>query len=176
MPPSPLADLHRALAARFADAPDVEALRELPGVAELARMTGRGSCRAFEPRDVPLAVLRPLSAVALSAPSKSDLQQRDVVIVRDPEVRRALDALTGEAWASEAPAFVVICASNRRQRLVHEWRGHPFANDHLDAFFNAAVDAGIALAAFVTAAEAVGLACCPVSAVRNRAQEVSDLL
>ncbi len=40
----------------------------------------------------------------------------------------------------------------------------------LDAFFNATVDAGIALSAFSIAAEAVGLGCCPISAVRNEAQ------
>lgn len=55
---------------------------------------------------------------------------------------------------------------------MHVWRRHSFANDHLDAFFNAA----IALTTFTIAAEAIGLGCCPVSAVRNRAQEVSDLL
>jgi nitroreductase/FMN reductase [NAD(P)H] len=70
----------------------------------------------------------------------------------------------------------VFCGNNRRQRLVHEWRGFPFVNDHLDAFFNAAVDAGIALAQFIVAAEAVGLGCCPISAIRNQAAEVSALL
>jgi hypothetical protein len=80
------------------------------------------------------------------------------------------------AWPREAPAFLVFCGNNRRQRQLHQWRGHPFANDHLDAFFNAAIDAGIALAAFVIAAEAVGLGCCPVSVIRNRADTVSDLL
>lgn len=49
-------------------------------------------------------------------------------------------------------------------------------NDHLDGFFNAAVDAGIALSAFVTAAERVGLGCCPLSVLRNQAARVSDLL
>jgi len=70
----------------------------------------------------------------------------------------------------------VFCGNNRRQRLIHEWRGRPFPNDHLDAFFNAAVDAGIALATFVTAAEAAGLGCCPISQIRNHASAVSAIL
>jgi len=70
----------------------------------------------------------------------------------------------------------VFCGNNRRQRQIHQWRGHDFANDHLDAFFNAAVDAGIALGTFVAAAEAVGLGCCPISVIRDRAREVSELL
>jgi nitroreductase/FMN reductase [NAD(P)H] len=54
--------------------------------------------------------------------------------------------------------------------------GVPFVNDHLDGFFNAAVDAAIALAAFVAAAERIGLGCCPLSVIRDRAAEVSELL
>ena len=121
---------------------------------------------------------RLIAAVALSAPAKSDLQQRDVVIVEDPDLRRKVTGLvTGEnPWLEKAPAFLVFCGNNRRQRQLHEWRGRPFANDHLDAFFNAAVDAGIVLQAFITAAATAGLGCCPVSAIRNHAQTVSDLL
>ena len=72
--------------------------------------------------------------------------------------------------------IAVFCGNNRRQRLLHDWRGIPFANDHLDAFFNAVGDAAVALGAFVTAAEALGLGCCPISGVRNRPTEMSDLL
>ncbi|MFC7738370.1 nitroreductase family protein [Roseomonas sp. GCM10028921] len=61
-------------------------------------------------------------------------------------------------------------------RLMFEWRQQPFANDHLDSLFNASVDAGIVLATFIAAADRVGLGTCPVSAIRNRAAEVSDLL
>ena len=49
-------------------------------------------------------------------------------------------------------------------------------NNHLDAAFNSAVDAGIALSAFVSAAERIGLGTCPLSVLRNQAQRVSDLL
>ena len=38
------------------------------------------------------------------------------------------------------------------------------------------MDAAIALSAFVTAAEALGLGCCPLSAIRNQAEAVSVLL
>jgi nitroreductase/FMN reductase [NAD(P)H] len=48
--------------------------------------------------------------------------------------------------------------------------------DRLNAFFNTAVDAAIAIGAFVAAAEAVGLGCWLASAVRDRAGEVSDAL
>ena len=168
-------DLEKALARRYQDAPscDNEALSD--GL--LLGMAGRGSCRNFLTTPVPDDLLAVLCAVAFASPTKSDLQQRDAVILRDAEQRARLAALVpGQNWVQTAPLIVVFCGNNRRQRLLHEWRNVPFANDHLDAFFNATADAAIALGAFVTAAEALGLGCCPISAVRNEAAAVSELL
>jgi nitroreductase len=169
-------DLAKTLRHRFSDAPEVAA--NTPGLAELARLAAHRSHRAYTDRPIDSSLLHLLAAVALSAPAKSDLQQRDIVILEDPALRRQVTGLvTGEnPWLEKAPAFLVFCGNNRRQRQLHEWRGRRFANDHLDAFFNAAVDAAIVLQAFIIAAEAAGLGCCPVSAIRNHAQTVSDLL
>ncbi len=143
----------------------------------VSSMLTRGSCRQFQPRAVEPDIIEILCAAALASPTKSDLQQRDIIVMKDPEVKQTLfELVSGEGWVSQAPEIVVFCGNNRRQRMTHALRGHEFVNDHLDAFFNAAVDAGIALGAFVTAAEAMGLGCCPVSAVRNKAEEVSALL
>ena len=135
------------------------------------------SHRAYRPEAVEEGLVERLAALALSAPTKSDLQQRDIVVIRDPDLRARIDGLFPDSpWIATAPCFLVFCGNNRRQRQIHEWRGHLFVNDHLDAFFNAAVDAAIALASFVVAAEAAGLGCCPISAIRNHAQTVSDWL
>jgi nitroreductase len=143
----------------------------------LTLLAAHRSHRRFADRPIEPALIRLLCAAALSAPSKSDLQQRDIVVIEDKAQRAAIAALTpNDPWVGAAPAFLVFCGNNRRQRQLHDWRGHPFANDHLDAFFNAAVDAGIALAWFVAAAEAAGLGCCPISAIRNKAEKISGLL
>lgn len=143
----------------------------------LTRLAGRRSVRRYRDAPVDPALIRELCALALCAPSKSDLQQRDIVVVEDSGQRAALDALVPDMpWIAEAPAYLVFCGNNRRQRQLHQWRGRAFANDHFDAVFNAAVDAGIALATFVLAAEAVGLGCCPISAVRNEAERASEIL
>ena len=168
--------LQTALHARFG--PSAPLKIELPGDTDaLARMAAHRSHRAFQPRPVDEATLHLLCAVALSAPTKSDLQQRDVVLVQDPAIRRRLEALMPSVdWLPGAPALIVICGNNHRQRRLHEMRGHRFANDHLDAFFNAATDAALVLAWLVAAIEATGLGCCPVSAIRNEADAVSRLL
>ena len=135
------------------------------------------SCRWYLDEPVDPALIDTLCALALSTPTKSDMQQRDIVIARDPDVRAALAAcVPGQKWVAEAPELLVFCGNNRRQRQIHEWRERPFANDHLDPFFNAAVDAGIALSAFLIVAQAAGLGCCPISVIRDQAAKVSDIL
>ena len=161
--------------ARYSDAPGVDP--EIAQNQRLAGMLNRGSCRSFLDKPVPPALLNVLCAAALASPTKSDLQQRDIVLLQSKEVRDQLaELVSGQTWVAGAPMIAVFCGNNRRQRLMHDWHDVPFANDHLDAFFNAAADAAIALGAFVTAAEAVGLGCCPISAVRNDAAAVSELL
>src|SRR6516164_6810693 len=138
-------------------------------------LAGNEAIRRLKPEPLPVAVLDTLAAVALSSPSKSDLQQRDILIVEDAAIRARINALLKDQdWLPACPHLLVFLGNNRRQ--LHAWRGHTFANDHLDAFFNATVDAAIALEAFVAAAEAAGLGCCPISVIRNHAEEVSGLL
>lgn len=167
--------LKSVLKARFGSAP---ALSEAPkGVEVLAEMANRRVVRRYSDKPLDPALLDTLCAVALSAPSKSDLQQADIVIVTDKQQREKLQALIPEnPWAAAGPALLVFCGNNRRHRLLFDWRGRPFVNDHLDPFFNAAVDAGIVLATFIAAADRVGLGTCPISQIRNQAARVSEVL
>jgi hypothetical protein len=55
-------------------------------------------------------------------------------------------------------------------------RGHAYAQNTLDSFMNAAVDAALAMQAMILAAEAVGLGCCCISQVRKRLPETAELL
>ncbi|MEY4598552.1 MAG: hypothetical protein RLZZ445_1349 [Pseudomonadota bacterium] len=148
-----------------------------PGAAELARMAEHRSLRRYRPDPVSPELLQLLFACALSAPTKSDLQQADIIHVADPEKRRRIVAhLPDMAWILDAPLFLVFCGNNRRIRHIGQWRGKPFANEHLDHFMNAAVDAGIVMTNFINAAETAGLGTCPISAIRNAIDTVSKEL
>jgi len=174
-PPTPAQRIDAALAERFGAAPRVDP--ELPGLDELARMAEHRSHRKFAARAVEPALLRLLLACAFSAPSKSDLQQADVIHVADrTKVKAIADGIPDMPWIADAPVFLVFLANNRRIRQIGEWRGKPFANDHLDHFLNAAVDATLVMMSFIRAAEAVGLGACPVSHVRNHPHELARLL
>jgi nitroreductase len=177
---APPDDHASALKRRFgADDPHLDIPLDAPPLH--AQLAARGVVRWFTADPVPFELLHRLCALALCAPTKSDLQQRDIVIVDDAPLRRQIlaplaEGPGGQAWLNDVPVLLIFCGNNRRQRQWHEWRGKPFANDHLEAFFNASVDAGIALTAFVLAAEAQGLGTCPISVIRNRAAAVSELL
>ena len=172
----PLADrIEKAVDQRFGSRLTVNP--ELPGLDELVRIVEHASHRKYADGAVDPGLLRLLFACALSAPSKSDLQQADIVHVADREKVRAITALVPDMpWIADAPVLLVFCANNRRIRQMGEWRGKPYANDHLDHFMNSAVDAGIVMTTFIRAAEAVGLGTCPISGIRNKPREVSALL
>ncbi|MEP1206814.1 MAG: nitroreductase family protein [Rhizobiaceae bacterium] len=166
---------HSPLTDRYGE--DVERLDELAEYTRLKPLIERGSCRSFQQTEIDPQLIQLLCAAALASPTKSDLQQRDIIVLSDPTVKSQVQQLLSDQdWISQAPRLLVFCGNNRRQRRLHELRQRPFANDHLDAFFNAAVDAGVALSVFVLAAESVGLGCCPISAIRNAPDAVSDLL
>src|SRR5258708_7431130 len=167
--------IEESLAERFGEQLHVD--RALAGLDELARIAGHRVHRDFLDKPVEPALLRLLCACALSAPSKSDLQQADILVLHDPEQRRAVIALMPDMpWLKDAPVLLVFLANGNRTPQLARLRGRPFPNDHLDLLFNAAVDSAIVMTTFMRAAAAVGLGCCPLSAIRDRADRVSDVL
>jgi nitroreductase len=150
---------------------------DLPGRDALAVMNERAVCRRYRPDPVSPALLRLLCATALASPTKSDLQQASVVRVAPGADRAAIDALfPGSPWIPGAPEFLVFCGDGFRLRRVFARRGRAFPNEHLDAFFNAAVDGAIVLSTFVQAAGLAGLGTCPISEIRNHAAAVAERL
>ncbi|MEM9043554.1 MAG: nitroreductase family protein [Pseudomonadota bacterium] len=149
---------------------------DIEGPEELAPMAARGSARHFTDQPVPLDLVRALAATALASPTKSDLQQRDILVVTEPELHLKLAECTGQEWIPKAPILLVFLANHRRQQRFAQMHDLPFGNNHADAPFNAAIDAAVAMATFVAAAERVGLGCCPISTIRNQPEQVAELL
>ncbi len=168
-------DLAALLEQRFGVAVDVPS--ELAHLEDLVQAAAHRSHRRFSDEAVPTSWTETLLACALSAPSKSDLQQACIVRVEDPSKRAAVAGLVPTLdWLPSAPLLLIFCGDSRRIRRICELRGRPFANDHLDAMFNASVDAALVMMNFIRVARAAGLGCCPISMVRDRAAALSDLL
>jgi len=143
----------------------------------IAGMLSHRTHRRFTDEPVSEEMLELILAAGFSAPTKSDLQQASVVLVRDPARRAAIQALIPDMpWIATVPVFMVFCGDSRRIRRICELRDKPFANDHMDAFLNAASDTAMVLQNAVNAAEALGLGTCPISHVRNHIDEVGEIL
>jgi FMN reductase [NAD(P)H] len=118
-----------------------------------------------------------LLSAAQSAPTKSNLQQYSIVIIRTVEVRNAVaDLVPSMPWMKTAPIIAVFLGDVRRIRKLAKLRGHNYQNNNADTFMNAAVDAALAMQCFISAADHLGLGTCPISYVRNRIDELATIL
>ncbi|HEY6860254.1 MAG TPA: nitroreductase family protein [Pseudolabrys sp.] len=172
--PDPVSFIQAALSERFGGRLEIDA--GLHGLDEIARIAAHRVHRRYLAREIAPDLIRLLCACALSAPSKSDLQQADILVVREKaKIHAIADLLPEMPWLRESPVFLVFLANGRRLPKISHMRGKPFPNDHLDLFFNATVDAAIVMTTFLRAAEAVGLGCCPISVIRDHAAIVSEM-
>jgi nitroreductase/FMN reductase [NAD(P)H] len=153
---------------------------ELPGTEvpdEIASLIDRRVTRRYTDQDIPDSLLNALLAAAQSAPAKSDLQQFSVVVMRDrARIKQIADWIGTMDWIATAPIFLVWCGDMRRGQRLCAMHDMPHANNNMDTFLNTAVDCALAMAGFMTAAEAVGLGSCPISYVRSHIERVSPLL
>jgi nitroreductase len=146
--------------------------------AAIATLNERSVCRSYRRDPIPDDLFWLLCATAFAAPSKSDLQQADIIRVQSPAQRAAIESQIPSAarWVADASELLVFCADGYRLDTIFDRRGVDFPNDHLDAFFNAVVDSAIVLAAFIEAAELVGLGSCPLSEIRDHPDAVAEIL
>ena len=153
---------------------------DMPGVDvpdAVAPLLDRRVVRRYRDEPVPDSLLDALLAAAQSALAKSDLQQYSVVVMRDPaRIKQIADWIGTMDWIASAPVFLVWCGDMRRGQLLCDMHGMPHANNNLDTFLNTAVDCALALAQFITAANAAGLGTCPISYVRSHIEKVTPLL
>ncbi|MBT3535171.1 MAG: NADPH-dependent oxidoreductase [Rhodospirillaceae bacterium] len=172
-----MSKLSELAAQRFGMALDVaEVAEDAPGAEVLAALLSHRTHRRFLDTPVAEDTLNLLYACALSAPAKSDLQQVAIIRVRDAAKRQAIaDLMPDMAWIGTCPVFLLFCGDSRRIRRLCELRGHTFANNHLDAFLNAAADTALVMQNFITAAQAAGLGCCPISVVRNHINAIAEI-
>jgi FMN reductase [NAD(P)H] len=170
-----MTDYASAIEQRFGDggssadgAPDNESIR---------RVLARKTVRRYSATAPDESLLDLLVAAALSASAKSDFQQASILRISDPAKRSAIGALfPAMPWIGIAPVFFVFLGDARRLQRVGGLRGKPVANGTLEGFFNASVDAALALQTMILCAESAGLGTCPISVIRNEIDKVAAIL
>jgi nitroreductase len=141
------------------------------------RVLARKTVRRYSATLPDESLLDLLVAAALSASAKSDFQQASVLRITDPGKRFAIGALfPAMPWIGIAPVFFVFLGDARRLQRIGALRGKPVANGTLEGFFNASVDAALAMQTMILCAESAGLGTCPISVLRNEIDEVAAIL
>ena len=169
------ADLEKLLVDRFGEYPHPPKPGALTPL--MAKVLGRRTHRSYTNEPVGEELIDLLLAVALSASSKSDFQQASIIKLKDPQKRQRIGAhFPLMPWIAASPVFLVFCADARRLERICTIRNHPQRNSDLEAFLNASVDAALAMQTFILAAESAGLACCPISVIRNQMTVVAHKL
>jgi nitroreductase len=154
-----------------------EAGHDTPAEGELAAILSHRTHRRYTDAPISEDLMQQILAAGLSAPAKSDLQQVAILRVENADIRHAIaELLPSMPWVAQAARFLVVCGDSRRIRRICELRDIPFANDYLDAFFNATTDAALVLQNLIRAASAAGLGACPISVIRNHATRIAELL
>ena len=170
-----MADVADMLAYRFGDggpsgegADDNDLMR---------RVLFRKTVRRYNEKMPSEELLDLLIACALSASAKSDFQQASILRVRASNKRAAIGAMfPSMPWIGNAPVFFVFLGDARRLHRIGELRGKPVANGTLEGFFNASIDAALAMQTMILCAESSGLGVCPISVIRNEADKVAEIL
>jgi FMN reductase (NADPH) len=109
--------------------------------------------------------------------TSSNLQMMSVVAVANQATRDVLAELCGsQEHIAQAPVFLAWCADLARLERACELRGYVQETRYVENFLLAAVDTSLAMQNAALAAESLGLGICYIGAIRNRPQQIIDLL
>src|SRR6202163_4659707 len=143
----------------------------------ICRVLSRKTVRRYSDVIPSDGLLDLLVAAALSSSAKSDFQQASILRLSDPAQRSAIGKLfPAMPWIGLSPAFFVFLGDDRRLQRIGALRGKPVKNGTLEGFFNASVDAALAMQTMILCAESVGLGVCPISVIRNEIDRVAAIL
>ena len=143
----------------------------------IGRVLSRKTVRRYSDAVPDEDLLDLLVGAALSASAKSDFQQASILRVSAPAKRAAIGALfPSMPWIGLSPVFFVFLGDARRLQRIGELRGKPVRNGTLEGFFNASIDAALAMQTMILCAESAGLGVCPISVIRNEIDKVAAIL
>ena len=136
------------------------------------------SVRHFRPDALPAGTLETLIAAAQSAATSSNLQVWSVVAVEDQTTKATCAAFAGgQKHIEEAPLFLLFLADVARLNRVADNIAMPrAANDTFEMFLTSAIDASLASQNAVLAAESLGLSTVYIGGMRNKPEEVAQML
>lgn len=114
-------------------------------------------------------------AAAQSAPSSSNLQAWDVIVIEDPERKARINSVSGnQRHIRDAPVLLVWVSNLARLRAISVDLGVEAEGlNYLESFLLGAIDAALAAQNALVALESLGLGTCYIGALRNHPDVVA---
>ncbi|PFG58558.1 nitroreductase [Vibrio sp. ES.051] len=136
-------------------------------------MLNHRSIRQFTSQSIDKTQLETIIQAGLVASSSSMLQVVSIIRVTDKEKRTRLAQYAGnQGYVESAAEFLVFCIDYQRHTTINP----DVQADFTELTLIGAVDAGIMAQNCLLAAESMGLGGVYIGGLRNRAQEVDELL
>ena len=162
----------KLVADRYAEEIDLD-FSKIQETETLKSILSRRSIRKFLNKPISKELLSLILAAAQSAPSKSNLQQYSILVIKDQNIKNEISNLIGNTkWALTAPIFLLYLADIRRNIKITNNRGYEYKNNNVDTFMNGVIDAALSMQSTICASESLGLGVCPISMIRNIIEEV----
>ncbi|TYP72741.1 oxygen-insensitive NADPH nitroreductase [Paenibacillus methanolicus] len=139
-------------------------------------LKGHRSIRKFKPDPIPDEHIRAIVEAAQAASTSSNIQAYTVIGVRDPERKQALSVLAGnQRYVAECPLMLVWCADLHRLELVMEMHNGQL-HQNTETLLLGTVDVSLAAQNAAVAAESLGYGIVYIGGIRNRPDDVAELL
>ncbi|USB33701.1 oxygen-insensitive NADPH nitroreductase [Paenibacillus sp. YPG26] len=145
----------------------------------IALLKSHRSIRKFKDKPLGKSMVEQIISAGQAASTSSNVQAFSVVAITDTERKGILSELAGnQAYIRECPVFLVWCADLHRLKYTAEKHrpGQESYEDVTESFIIATVDTALAAQNAAVAAESLGLGIVYIGAIRNRIDEVADLL
>ena len=140
-------------------------------------LENRVSIRRFSDKPVEPHIIDAVLHAAFRAPTSSNIQAYSVIVVRNPDTKASLRAVTGnQQHVLHAPVFLAFCADLTRIEHATKKNGHNIENNTLEIGLVSRLDAGLVGMSAYLAAESTGLRGVMIGAVRNNALETARIL
>lgn len=141
-------------------------------------MTSHRSVRSFTDAPIHQDDLNAIIEAAHLSPTSINGQQVSLIVVRDPEKKKAIAKIAGgQPWIEKAPVFLAFVMDFYKTGLAVEKTGQKqVIHESVEAMIVGGVDVGIALGRAMATAQSLGLGIVPIGGIRNDPQAMIELL
>ncbi len=136
------------------------------------------SRRSYLDKDIPDAMLTEILQASQNMPTSINGQQTSVIVIKNKETKNKIAELAGnQKWITEAPVFLVyVIDFNKTNYAVKLNDQTQIIHESIESTLVGTFDAGLQMAGAIVAAESLGLGIVPIGGIRNKPNEIIELL